>query len=62
MLLKVKTMSAQNFDCDVYRINHALKVYGYANAISENELISDKYRVVVELAAILHDVGIACME
>ena len=35
-----------------------MKVYGYAKTISGNELISDKYRTVIELAAILHDIGI----
>ncbi|WP_010244343.1 HD domain-containing protein [Acetivibrio cellulolyticus] len=58
VISKVLNKMIYYFGDDVKRINHALKVYGYAKAISGNEQISDKHRVVVELAAILHDIGI----
>ncbi len=45
-------------DGDVKRINHALKVYGFAKSIGELENIpKDKLRSL-EIAAILHDIGI----
>lgn len=58
MISKVLNKMILYFGQDIKRVNHALKVFGYAKTISGNELISDKYRVVVELAAILHDIGI----
>lgn len=46
------------FDGDVKRINHALKVHGFAKSIGELENIpKDKLRSL-EIAAILHDIGI----
>lgn len=50
------------FGQDVRRINHALKVYGFAETISGNESLSHEKRVVVGLAAILHDIGIKVAE
>ncbi len=46
------------FRQDVRRVNHALKVYGFARAISGNEALSERQRIAVELAAVLHDIGI----
>lgn len=46
------------FQHDVKRVNHALKVYGFAKTISGNEAVSEKYKAVIELAAVLHDIGI----
>lgn len=43
---------------DVKRINHALKVYGYAKAIGAGEGLSDGDLAVLEGAAIFHDIGI----
>jgi HD superfamily phosphodiesterase len=48
----------RTFGSDVRRINHALKVYGFAQAIAETENVSGKCRVVIGLAAALHDIGI----
>ena len=46
------------FDGDVKRINHAIKVYQFAKLISSKEnMEEDEYRAL-ELAAILHDIGI----
>ncbi len=46
------------FDGDARRINHALKVYGFSKSISGLEQLSEEERLIVELAAVLHDIGI----
>lgn len=46
------------FGQDVRRINHALKVYGFAQILLEGEKVSGEVRIITELAAILHDIGI----
>jgi hypothetical protein len=46
------------FKDDARRINHALKVYGFAKAICGDEHVSENEEIIIELAAILHDIGI----
>jgi len=46
------------FQNDVGRINHALKVYGFAHALAGMEGLSAEEKLVVDLAAVLHDIGI----
>ncbi|KLU64891.1 HD domain-containing protein [Desulfosporosinus sp. FKA] len=46
------------FGNDVKRINHAMKVHTFAKAIGESETISDNQLQLLEVAAILHDIGI----
>lgn len=46
------------FEGDVRRINHALKVYAFADIISDSENLSLQKRKVLLTAAVLHDVGI----
>lgn len=46
------------FGTDVRRINHALKVYGFASTIARREKLSDLEILTTELSAILHDIGI----
>lgn len=46
------------FNGDVRRINHALKVYGLAVAISGGEHLSQQQTLIITLAAVLHDIGI----
>lgn len=46
------------FGHDVRRINHALKVFGFASCISRREDLSDNEILIVEITAILHDIGI----
>jgi CRISPR/Cas system-associated endonuclease Cas3-HD len=58
MVLEVLLKMITYFGNDIRRINHALKVYGFAKTISENEKISDEKLMTVEFAAILHDIGI----
>ncbi|MEX1376923.1 MAG: HD domain-containing protein [Eubacteriales bacterium] len=43
---------------DTRRINHAMKVHAYSKAIAEKEKIDENELLVLELAAILHDIGI----
>ncbi len=50
------------FQGDVKRINHALKVYGFAKSIAENEGASGDTLTIIEVAAILHDIGIKISE
>lgn len=46
------------FDGDVRRINHAIKVHSFAKIIGELEKISKEKLRILEVAAILHDIGI----
>ena len=43
---------------DVRRVNHFLKVYGFAKAIGEKELLSPEDQFILETAALTHDIGI----
>lgn len=50
------------FGADVPRINHALKVYGFASAIGRSENLDVPTIQIIEMAAILHDIGIPASE
>lgn len=54
MVSKVLRKMIVYFQEDIKRVNHAIKVYGFAKTISGNEFISEKYCMVIELAAVLH--------
>lgn len=43
---------------DLRRIQHMVKVYGFASAIGTLEGLSDEELFILETAAILHDIGI----
>jgi hypothetical protein len=43
---------------DVRRINHFLKVYGFAKAIGELERLDESTQEILEIAALTHDIGI----
>lgn len=47
---------------DVRRINHFLKVYGYAKVIGELEGLEDELQELLEIAALVHDIGIKISE
>lgn len=47
---------------DQKRIEHSLKVYGYASLLGEMEGLSAEARQVLELTAVLHDIGIHISE
>ena len=40
------------------RINHFLKVWGYAKTIGELEGLNENTRFTLEAAAVVHDIGI----
>lgn len=46
------------FATDLRRINHALKVYSFAKTIGALEMLSSEEQYILELSAILHDIGI----
>jgi HD superfamily phosphodiesterase len=46
------------FGTDIRRINHALKVYGFASCIARRENLSDNETRIVDIVAVLHDIGI----
>lgn len=43
---------------EVKRINHFLKVYGFAKTIGEGENLPAEQQEMLEIAAIVHDIGI----
>jgi HD superfamily phosphodiesterase len=47
---------------DARRIQHFLKVYGFAKAIGEMEKLSDEQQKLLETAAVVHDIGIKISE
>lgn len=47
---------------DVKRINHFMKVYSFAKTIGEVEKIGSEKQEVLEIAAIVHDIGIKVSE
>ena len=47
---------------DARRIHHALKVYAFASAIAGEEKMPERGRMVLEAAAVLHDIGIHVCE
>ncbi|NMC57316.1 MAG: HD domain-containing protein [Eubacteriaceae bacterium] len=47
---------------DKKRINHFLKVYGFAKAIGENENIPSDMQFILQTAAVVHDIGIKISE
>lgn len=46
------------FNGDVRRINHALKVHSFATMIAKRENVNSDMLRIIEIAAILHDIGI----
>lgn len=46
------------YETDVHRINHALKVYGFASCMARKENLTANDTFIVDIAAILHDIGI----
>lgn len=50
------------FSGDPKRVNHFLKVYGFAKTIGACEHISQEEQKLVEIAALTHDIGIRISE
>lgn len=42
----------------VHRINHFIKVHGFAKAIGEMEMLDAESQEILEIAALTHDIGI----
>lgn len=47
---------------DARRINHFLKVYGFAKTIGEKENLDMKTQELLEVTAVVHDIGIKISE
>lgn len=43
---------------DPQQVNHFLKVYGFAKTIAEMENIDGNTKEIIEIAALMHDIGI----
>jgi HD superfamily phosphodiesterase len=43
---------------DVKRINHLIKVFSFAHYIAIMEKCDDKIQIIIEITALLHDIGI----
>jgi len=43
---------------NIHEIEHMLKVYGYAKAIGEMEKLDEDLQKTLEIAAVVHDIGI----
>ena len=50
------------FDGDLKRINHLVKVYGFAKTIGELEGLDEKTQKILEITAIIHNIGIKISE
>ncbi len=50
------------FAGDVRRVNHLLKVFGFAKTIGEKEGLDVRTQQVLEIAALTHDIGIRLSE
>jgi uncharacterized protein len=48
----------QYFQSDVKRINHALKVFSFAQLLAEKEDLNGKIKEVIIYSSLLHDIGI----
>ena len=67
MVMSEKTSAIINeminyYSGDVRRVNHFLKVYSFAKAIGELEGLDEKNQYILEIAAIMHDIGIKVSE
>jgi HD superfamily phosphodiesterase len=50
------------FGTDIKRINHSLKVLGFSKAICAGEQLTENKKIIIELSAVLHDIGIKVAE
>src|SRR5690606_29022235 len=55
---RVMEQMVAHFGHDARRINHALKVFGFATVIGSHESLPEEMQEIVAYAAILHDIGI----
>jgi HD superfamily phosphodiesterase len=55
---QVMRLMLEYYAGDLKRVNHFMKVYGFAKAIGEGEGLDEKTQLVLEIAALTHDIGI----
>lgn len=58
----VITEMIQYFETDIRRINHFMKVYAFSRAIGESEGLTDEALWILEVSAVMHDIGIKVSE
>ena len=58
----VATEMIKYYAGDKKRINHFIKVHGYAKAIGEAEGLDERTMLILETAAYVHDIGIKISE
>ena len=61
-IAKVALAMMQKNSGDIRRIEHSLKVYGYAQLLGVAESLNEKTLEILELTALLHDIGIHVAE
>ena len=59
---KVITAMIEYFGSDKKRIHHFLKVYSFAKTIGESENLLPDDQELLEISAIVHDIGIKVSE
>jgi len=59
---KIAFAMMQKNSGDTKRIEHSLKVYGYAQLLGVSESLDEKRLEILELTALLHDIGIHVAE
>ncbi|MDD3223893.1 MAG: HD domain-containing protein [Clostridium sp.] len=62
MLQDIMNDMIKYFGNDVRRINHAIKVYGFSKTLCELENLNENSKFILEVSAILHDIGIKVSE
>ncbi len=61
-IYRVITAMVDYYGNDVRRINHFMKVYAFAKAIGEGEQLDEYNQELLEVAAVVHDIGIKLSE
>lgn len=59
---KVALAVTEYFEGDVKRINHFIKVHGFAKIIGEAEKLDERTLEILEVTAYVHDIGIKLSE
>lgn len=62
IISNIANIMIKYFEGDIKRINHALKVYSFAKTIGELEQVSKDDLFILEISALLHDIGIKISE
>lgn len=62
MIGKIITAMVEYYKGDPKRVNHFMKVYAFAKAIGEEEKIESSIQNILEIGAVVHDIGIKLSE